>query len=84
MGSIPYLSTYCQTCVGSYSYIPSCQAPKSTTSRGPEWVVLIRSGKPQGTFDQGFGSLPWVDERGGRGIQVVKSGLPTLNHKVEK
>jgi hypothetical protein len=35
-------------------------------------------------FDQGPRSLPWVDERGGRRRQVVKSCLPVLNRRVEK
>jgi hypothetical protein len=29
-------------------------------------------------LDRGPGSIPWVDERGGRGRQVVKSHLPML------
>jgi hypothetical protein len=29
-------------------------------------------------LDQGPGSLPWVDERGGRGRRMVKSYLPVL------
>jgi hypothetical protein len=41
-------------------------------------VMLIRCEKPLGTFDRGLGSLPQVDERGGRGRQVVKSCLPML------
>jgi hypothetical protein len=70
--------------VGSYTYVLSCQAPKSTASRGPEWAVLICCGKLPNTFDEGPKSLPQIDERGGRGRQVVKSRLPTLNDKVEK
>jgi hypothetical protein len=40
--------------------------------------MLIHCGKPLGTFDRGPRSLPRVDERGGRGRQVVKSCLPVL------
>jgi hypothetical protein len=40
--------------------------------------MLIRCGKPPGMLDRGPGSLPWVDERGGRGRQVAKSYLPEL------
>jgi hypothetical protein len=36
-----------------------------------------------GTLDWGPGSLPWVDKRGRKGRQVVKSYLPALNHRVE-
>jgi hypothetical protein len=64
--------------VGSYGYVPSCQAPKATASQGPEQAMLIRCGKPSGTHDWGPGSLPWVDKRVGRGRQVVKSRLPAL------
>jgi hypothetical protein len=40
--------------------------------------MLIRYGKPPGTFDRGPGSLPRVDERGGRVRHAVKSRLPLL------
>jgi hypothetical protein len=46
--------------------------------------MLIHCRKPPGTFDWGPRSLPQVDERGGRGRQVMKSRLPMLNRKVEK
>jgi hypothetical protein len=32
MGWIQHSSTCCQMRVGSFGYIPSCQAPKATTS----------------------------------------------------
>jgi hypothetical protein len=35
MGWIHHLSTCYQVHMGSYGHIPSCQAPKATTSRGP-------------------------------------------------
>jgi hypothetical protein len=35
MGWIQYLSTYYQMCMSSCGYVPSCQAPKATASRGP-------------------------------------------------
>jgi hypothetical protein len=78
MELISHSSTYCQTRVGSYGYVPSCQVPKVAASQGPEWVMLIRCGKPSDMLDQAPRSLPRVDERGGRGKQVVKSCLPTL------
>jgi hypothetical protein len=78
MGWILHLSTYCQTRVGSYCYVPLCQAPKTIASRGLEQVMLIRCGEPSGTFDRGASSLPWVIEKGGRGRQVVKSRLLVL------
>jgi hypothetical protein len=78
MELISHSSTYCQTRVGSYGYVPSCQVPKVAASQGPEWVMLIRCGKPSDMLDQAPRSLPRVDERGGRGRQVVKSCLPTL------
>jgi hypothetical protein len=78
MGWIPHSSTYYQTCVGSYCYVPSCQAPKTAASRGSERAIFIHYGEPPGMFDQGLGSLPQVIERGGRGKQVVKSHLPAL------
>jgi hypothetical protein len=84
MGCIPYLSVYCQTHVGSYFYVPLCQALKTDGTQGLRWVVLIHSWKPLGTFDRRPGSLPHVTERGGRGRQVVKSCMPTINRKVEK
>jgi hypothetical protein len=65
-------------CVGSYYYVPSCQVPKTTASRGLERAMFIRSGEPLGTFDRGPGSLPRVIERSERGRQVVKSRLPAL------
>jgi hypothetical protein len=40
--------------------------------------MLVHCEKPPGTLDQGPGSLPRVEERGGRGRQVVKSHLPVL------
>jgi hypothetical protein len=58
MGWIPHLSPYCQMRVGSYGYIPLCHVPKAAASRGPERTMLIRCGKPTGTFDRGPGSLP--------------------------
>jgi hypothetical protein len=63
---------------GFYYYVPSCQTPKTVTSRGPERAMFIRCGEPLGTFDLGPGSLPWVIERGRRGRQVVKSCLSAL------
>jgi hypothetical protein len=62
MGWIPHLSTYCQTRVDSYYYVPSCQTPKTAASRGSEWVTFIYRGEPTGMFDQGPESLPWVIE----------------------
>jgi hypothetical protein len=44
----------------------------------PGLAMLIHCGKPLGMFDQGPGSLPRVNERGGMGRQVVKSHLATL------
>jgi hypothetical protein len=40
--------------------------------------MLIRCGKPLGMFDRGPGSLPWVDERDGKGRQVLKSCMFVL------
>jgi hypothetical protein len=40
--------------------------------------MLIHCGKPSATLGGGPGSLPQVDERGGRGRQVMKSHLPAL------
>jgi hypothetical protein len=40
--------------------------------------MFICYGKPPGTFAQGPGSLPRVDESGGWGRQVVKSRLSAL------
>jgi hypothetical protein len=62
----------------SCGYVPSCQAPKAATSRGPERAMLIHCGKLSGTLDRGPRSLPRVDERGGRGKQVANSCLPAL------
>jgi hypothetical protein len=81
---IPHSGRYFQAHVGSCGYVPSYQAPKASTSCGLEWVMLICWVKPPGTLDRGPGSLHWVDDRGGRGRQVVKSRLPTLSHRVEK
>jgi hypothetical protein len=78
MGWIPHSSTYCQMHMGSYCYVPSCQAYKTIASQGPEWAMFIHCVDPTNTFDRGPSSLPWVVERGGRGRQVVKSCLPTL------
>jgi hypothetical protein len=78
MGWIPHSSTYCQMHMGSCSYILSCQASKAAASQGPERAMHIHCGKPPGTLDQGPRSLHRVDERGGRGRQVVKSYLPAL------
>jgi hypothetical protein len=64
--------------VGSKCYVPSCQVPKTTASRGPERAMFVRCGEPPGTFDRGPSSLPRVIKRGGRGRQVVKSHLPAL------
>jgi hypothetical protein len=41
-------------------------------------AMLIHCGKPLGMFDRGPGSLPWVDERGGKGRQVLKSCMFVL------
>jgi hypothetical protein len=46
--------------------------------------MFIHYGKLLGSFERGPKSLSRVDERGGRGRQVVKSYLPTLNSRVEK
>jgi hypothetical protein len=40
--------------------------------------MLIYCGSPLGMLDRRPGSMPLVDERGGRGRQVVKYQLPTL------
>jgi hypothetical protein len=64
--------------VGSYCYVLFCQTLKTDATRGPKQVVLIRSGRPLGQFDQRLGSLPWVAARDGRGRQVVKSCLTML------
>jgi hypothetical protein len=83
MGWIPYSSAYCQVRVGSYCYVPSCQALKTNATRGLKRAVLIRSWKPPGTFDREPGSLPRVGGRGGIGRQVVKSCPPALNRRVK-
>jgi hypothetical protein len=57
MGWIPYSSVYCQVRMGSYCYVPLCQVLKIDATRGPKWVVLIRSGEPSGMFDRRLGSL---------------------------
>jgi hypothetical protein len=35
MGWIQHSSTYCRMCVGSYDYVPLCEAPKDASPRGP-------------------------------------------------
>jgi hypothetical protein len=67
MGWIPHSSTYYKMHVGSYYFVPSCQAPKMAASQGPERAMFIHCGEPPGIFDQGPGSQPQVIERGGRG-----------------
>jgi hypothetical protein len=42
--------------VGSYYYIPPCQASKTISSRGPERAMFIRYGEPTDMFDRGPGS----------------------------
>jgi hypothetical protein len=42
MGWIPHSSTYYHMHVGPCGYVPLCKVPKATTSRGPEWTMLIR------------------------------------------
>jgi hypothetical protein len=84
MGWISHSNTYFQVHVSSYSYVLSCQAAKPATSRGAEWAMFIHYGKLLGSFERGPKSLSRVNERGGRGRQVVKSYLPTLNSRVEK
>jgi hypothetical protein len=64
--------------MGSHCYVPSCQAPKTAASRGPERVMLIHYKEPSGMLVRGPESLPWVIKRGGRGRQVIKFYLPTL------
>jgi hypothetical protein len=78
IGWIPHTSTYCQMRVGSYCYVPSCQAPKIVASRGLGRAMFIRCGEPLGTFDRGPVSLPQVVKRGGRGRQVLQSRLIVL------
>jgi hypothetical protein len=78
MGWIPHSSTFYQTCVGSYCYIPSCQAHKTAASQGQERAMFICCREPLGMFDRGPMSLPWVIERGRRGRHVVKSYPPVL------
>jgi hypothetical protein len=53
-------------CLGSYCYIPSCHTCKIKASRGLKRAVLIHCGKPLSTVDQGLGSLPRVNETGGK------------------
>jgi hypothetical protein len=71
MGWIPHSSTYCQIHVGSVA--TSLRARRLRPSLLEAW-----SGKPLGMLDRELGSLPWVDERGRRGRQEVKSRLPAL------
>jgi hypothetical protein len=54
-------------CVGSYYYVPSCQAPKTVASRGPERAMFIHCGEPSDMFDWGLRSLPRVVEAGEKG-----------------
>jgi hypothetical protein len=83
MGWIPHSTTYCHMRVGSYCYIPSCQVPKTTASRGLERAMFIRYGEPPDTFDRGPESLPRVIERSGGQISGEIS-LAHANHRVEK
>jgi hypothetical protein len=73
MGWFQYSSTNCQLCMGSYGYVPLCQAPTAAASQGPEAGHAYLQQEAMGMLDQGPGSLSWVDERGGNGRQVVKS-----------
>jgi hypothetical protein len=64
--------------MGSYGYVPSCHVPKDTTSRGPEWAMLICCGHPPGMLDRGARvNVPGQRERR-EGKQVVKSHLLAL------
>jgi hypothetical protein len=78
MGWIPHLSPYYQMHVGSYDYIPSCQMPKATASRGlgAGNAYLLR--EALGHAWPGAQVFAQVNERGGRGRQVAKSCLPTI------
>jgi hypothetical protein len=51
---------------------------RSLLPETPGLALLIRCRKPPVTFDQGIGSLPRVNKRGGRGRQVMKFHLPIL------
>jgi hypothetical protein len=64
--------------MGSYGYVPSYQMPKATASRSPEWAMLIRCGKPPGTFDRELRSLPQVDVSGGRADKWWNPVCPPL------
>jgi hypothetical protein len=39
--------------MGSCNYVPSCQTPKATASRGLEQSMLIHYGQALDTLDQG-------------------------------
>jgi hypothetical protein len=78
MGWILHSSTYYQTRVSSYGYIPSCQEPKAAASQGSERAMLIRCGQPLAMPDRWPGSTPRVGEKDGRVRQVAKSHLPAL------
>jgi hypothetical protein len=82
MGWIPYSSKYWQTHVVLllHPFIPYVRSTLLKTQSGR---CLSAHGKPPGTLDQGLGSLPWVNESGGKGRQVVKSRPPALNRRVE-
>jgi hypothetical protein len=59
----------------------SCVRPMLLVTRSG-WCLSVRR-KPPSTLDQGPGSLPRADKRGGKGGQVEKSCPPMLNCKVE-
>jgi hypothetical protein len=58
MGWISHSNIYYQIRVGSYCYVPSCQASKTAASQGLKRAMFIRYGEPLGTFDPGPRSLP--------------------------
>jgi hypothetical protein len=72
MGWIQYSSIYCQMRVGSYGYVPSCQASMVTASRGLGSAMLILLREALGAFHRGPRFPPWVDGRGWMDSQVVK------------
>jgi hypothetical protein len=63
--------------VGSCGYVPSWQAPKATTSWGPEAGNAYPLLEASGRLWLKAQALPRVEEGGGTGRHVVKSYLPT-------
>jgi hypothetical protein len=81
MGWIPHSSTYYQTQLGSYCYIPSCHATKAATSQGSERAMFIRCRDAPGTFDR-VSALSHRERREGQTGGEIP--FAHTNHRVEK